>query len=108
MLPQGRSLDKSHGDETLSLGLADLIDGADIGMVERRGGFGFVDETLLFFLRLAEMLPASSIVIASDYVADEVRPMLQPDQELITLDYTVLDEGAISLLRPLVTDEILS
>lgn len=58
-------------------------------------------------VRLAEMLPASSIVIASDYVADEVRPMLQPDQELITLDYTVLDEGAISLLRPLVTDEVL-
>ena len=56
---------------------------------------------------LAEMLPASSIVIASDYVADEVRPMLQPDQELITLDYTMLDEGAISLLRPLVTDEVL-
>jgi GntR family transcriptional regulator len=59
-------------------------------------------------VRLGEMLPASSIVIASDYVADEVRPMLQPDQELITLDYTVLDEGAISLLRPLVTDETVS
>lgn len=55
---------------------------------------------------LAEMLPAFPIVIASDYVSDEVRPMLRPDQELITMDYTVLDEGAISLLRPIVTEEV--
>ncbi len=53
--------------------------------------------------KLAEMLPHYPVVIASDYVADEVRPMLGPDQELITLDYSVLDEGAISLLRPIVT-----
>lgn len=55
--------------------------------------------------KLAEMLLDFPVVIASDYAADEVRPLLGPNQELITLDYTVLDEGAISLLRPMVTGE---
>lgn len=56
--------------------------------------------------KLATTLPGLPVVIASDFVADQVRPLLQPDQELITLDYTLLDEGAISLLRSLVTEEL--
>jgi len=55
--------------------------------------------------KLAEVLPRVPVVIASDFVADEVRPLLQPDQELITLDFTALDEGAIDLLRSMVTEE---
>lgn len=55
--------------------------------------------------KLDEMLPAFPVVIASDFVTDQVRPLLQPGQELITLDYTALDEGAVNLLRSIVTEE---
>ena len=41
---------------------------------------------------------------SSDFVADEVRPLLRPDQTFIALDYTTLDEGAISLLRSIVNE----
>jgi len=55
--------------------------------------------------KLAEMLSGRPMVIASDLVADEVRPLLQPGQELIVLDYLALDEGGISLLRSIVAEE---
>ncbi len=54
--------------------------------------------------KLAETLPAFPVIIASDFVADEVRPLLQPGQELVVLDYTALDEGAISLLRSMMEE----
>ena len=53
---------------------------------------------------LGEMLPEQAVVIASDFVADEVRPLLRPDQTFIALDYTTLDEGAINLLRSIVNE----
>lgn len=56
--------------------------------------------------KLAETLAGRHVVIASDLVADEVRPLLQPGQELIVLDYLALDEGGISLLRSMVTEEV--
>jgi GntR family transcriptional regulator len=56
--------------------------------------------------RLAEALAGRPVIIASDFVAAEVRPLLQPGQELVVLDYTALDEGAISLLRSMVTEEV--
>lgn len=56
--------------------------------------------------RLARILTGLPVVIASDYVASEVRPLLQPDQELIVFDYTTLDDGAINLLRSLVTEDL--
>lgn len=49
--------------------------------------------------RLSEAVVGRPVVIASDFVADEVRSLLQPEQELITVDYTVLDDGAINMLR---------
>ena len=55
--------------------------------------------------KLAETLPGVPVVIASDIVADEVRPLLQPGQELIVLDYLALDEGGISLLRSMMAEE---
>lgn len=57
---------------------------------------------------LGEMLPRQPVVIASDFVAEEVRPLLGPDQEFIALDYTTLDEGAINLLRSIVNEEPLA
>jgi len=56
--------------------------------------------------KLAETLSGRAVVIASDLVTDEVRPLLQPGQELIVLDYLALDEGGISLLRSMVTEEL--
>lgn len=56
--------------------------------------------------KLAETLAGHHVVIASDLVADQVRPLLQPGQELIVLEYLALDEGGISLLRSMVTEEV--
>ncbi|MBC7264589.1 MAG: GntR family transcriptional regulator [Chloroflexi bacterium] len=56
--------------------------------------------------RLAQTLSGRAVVIASDLVAAEVRPLLQPGQELIVLDYLALDEGGISLLKSMVTEEL--
>jgi len=56
--------------------------------------------------RLAEAMAGRPVIIASDFVADKVRPLVQPDQNLIVLDFTALDEGAISLLRSMVTEEL--
>jgi GntR family transcriptional regulator len=70
------------------------------GVTGLNTALGGVDEAQ----ELARLLPGFSVVIASDFVADRVRPMLGPAQQLITLDYTVLDEGAVSLLRPIVAE----
>src|ERR1700733_7647775 len=40
------SLKKLHGNERLSLMLFNFVDGADIGMVQCRGGLGFTLKTL--------------------------------------------------------------
>ena len=45
----GLSLDESHGEEGLSLGLVDFKDGANVGMVERRRGLRLAQETFLGF-----------------------------------------------------------
>ena len=49
--------------------------------------------------KLAETLARVSVVITSDHVADEVRPLLQPGQELVVLNYLALDDGGINLLN---------
>lgn len=56
--------------------------------------------------RLAETIQGLPVVIASDFesVVDKVRPLVQPGQELIVLAYMTLDEGAINLLRTLVSE----
>jgi DNA-binding transcriptional regulator YhcF (GntR family) len=56
--------------------------------------------------RLATTLPGLPVVIASDFVADKVRPLLQPGQQFIALDYTTLDDGAINLLQSLMTEDL--
>jgi hypothetical protein len=55
--------------------------------------------------KLAEILREVPIIVASDLVADEVRPLLRPDQKLIVLDYLTLDEGGLNLLRSIVAEE---
>ncbi len=49
--------------------------------------------------RLAAAVAESPVVVVSDYVSDEVLPMLRPEQTSIVLDYTTLDDGAIYLLK---------
>lgn len=56
--------------------------------------------------KLAETMAGHNVVIASDLVADDVRPLLRPGQELIVLEYMALDEGGISLLRSMVTEGV--
>jgi GntR family transcriptional regulator len=58
--------------------------------------------------KLGEMLSEQPVVIASDFVAEQVRPLLEPHQEFIAMDYTTLDEGAINLLRSIVNEEPLT
>ncbi len=43
---QGVAFEKFHGDKVLALILAEFVDRADIGMIERRGGLGFAEEAL--------------------------------------------------------------
>ncbi len=38
------AVEKFHGDEGFVVGVADFVDGADIGMIEGGGGFGFAAE----------------------------------------------------------------
>ena len=40
------ALHQLHSDEVLAFGLADLVNGADVGMVEGRGGAGFLGKAL--------------------------------------------------------------
>ena len=44
-------------------------------------------------------------VDATGLVKPKAFVVLQPGQELIVLDYTTLDEGAINLLRSMMTEE---
>ncbi len=42
---EGLALEVLHRDEGLAVGVADFVDGADVGVVEGGGGFGFAAET---------------------------------------------------------------
>jgi hypothetical protein len=43
-VPQRGAFEEFHGDEGLLAGVADLVDGADVGMVQCGGGSGFALE----------------------------------------------------------------
>jgi GntR family transcriptional regulator len=99
-LPQGTPVALVCVSECCALELQQSLEGAGIkGLQPVLGG---ADDPH----RLATILAGRPVVIASDFVVDQVRPLLQPGQDLITLDYTTLDEGAISLLRSLVMDDL--
>ena len=52
--------------------------------------------------KLAETLAQVSVVVASDHVAEAVRPLVRPDQELIVVNYMELDDGGLNLLRSVI------
>lgn len=55
--------------------------------------------------KLTDMLPRYPVIIASDFISDKVRPLVQPNQELIVMDFTAVDEGAIELLESMLRVE---
>src|SRR5262245_28228641 len=42
----GRSIQILHGDECLPMLVINFVDGADVGMIQSRSGFGFTAESL--------------------------------------------------------------
>ncbi len=38
---QGHAFEKFHGDESIAALIVNFVDGADVGMIKRGGGFGF-------------------------------------------------------------------
>jgi GntR family transcriptional regulator len=98
-LPKGTPVALVCVSECCAVDLQQSLEGAGIkGLKPVLGG---VDD----LHKLAAILPGLPVVIASDFVADRVRPLLHPGQEFITLDYTALDEGAINLLRSVVLED---
>ena len=61
---QSHALEKLHGDEGVAFVLADVVNGADVGMVQRGGGLGFALET-------AQRLRVSGDVVGKKFQRDE-------------------------------------
>jgi hypothetical protein len=57
---QRRPLEILHGDEGQGVFLADVVNGADVGMIERRGGLGLALEA------------AQRLRVASDFVRQKL------------------------------------
>src|SRR5713101_6336180 len=57
--PEGLPLQQFHGDEGSSLGLVNLVDGADVRMIQCRGSLGFA-------LKTAECLRVFGYVIGQE------------------------------------------
>jgi len=45
-MPQRHSIEEFHGNERSTALLVNVVDGADVGMVQRRGGASFAPEAL--------------------------------------------------------------
>lgn len=101
-IPKGTSIGLVCLSQDCAMELQHTLESAGIqGLEVNVGGVDDLD-------RLGEMLPHQPVVIASDFVAEQVRPLLRSDQEFIALNYTTLDEGAINLLRSIVSEEAVS
>ena len=60
---QREAIEEFHGDEGAALGFADVIDGADVGMIKGGGGFGLA-------LEACEGLGISGDVIGEEFEGD--------------------------------------
>ena len=68
---QGQSVQKLHGDEGLSVLIVNLVDGADVGMVQCRGSFGFP-------LKAAEGLRIFGHVIGQELEGNKTSELQRP------------------------------
>src|SRR6266849_893586 len=62
--PEGLPLQQFHGDEGSSLGLVNLVDGADVRMIQCRGSLGFA-------LKTAECLRVFGYVVGQELESNE-------------------------------------
>ena len=58
---QRHAIQKLHGDERLAVLLADFVNGADVGMVQGRGGLGFALKT------------GQSLRVSGDFLGQELQ-----------------------------------
>ena len=58
------AIEKFHGDEGLAVLLVDFVDGADVGMVQSGGGFGFT-------LEAGEGLRILGDIVGQEFQSDE-------------------------------------
>ncbi len=61
---QGHAFEELHGDEALAVVLADFVDGADVGMVQRGGRARFAAETL-------QGLRVLGYIVGQEFQSDE-------------------------------------
>ena len=57
---QGHALEKFHGDESFAALIVNFVDGADVGVIEGGGGFGFA-------LKAAEGLRIFGDVVGQEF-----------------------------------------
>ena len=68
---EGLALDVLHGDERLAVALADLVDLADVGVIERSGGARFAKE------------PLASVVVLLERFGQELDRHLAPEHGVL-------------------------
>lgn len=98
-IPRGASVALVCLNETCAREMQQSLEQSGISGLET-GFYGIDDKQ-----KLAEMLPRHSVVLTSDFIAGEVTPFVREEQQLIVLDFTALDEGAISLLQGMLVSE---
>src|ERR1035437_978669 len=61
---QRHSIEELHGDERATVLLVNVVDGADVGMVQRRGGASFAPQAL-------QRMPVVSQIVGKKLEGDE-------------------------------------
>ena len=85
---EGPPVDVLHRDEIKTLVVIDLVDGDDVGMVERRGGLGFPEESFLARRRVVARIERENLECD---VAIECRIARQPHLAHAALSERTLD-----------------
>ena len=86
---EGPPVDVLHRDEIKTLVVIDLVDGDDVGMVERRGGLGFPEESFLARRRVVARIERENLECD---VAIECRIARQPHLAHAALSERTLDD----------------
>ena len=68
---QGLAVEELHGDEGLAVGLTDIVNGADIGVIERGGGLGLA------------LKPGQSLRVFGDFIGQELQRHKTPQAGIL-------------------------